>query len=192
MNRNTLSRGVGALALVAAAMAATASMAGPAPGPVAPPPQTIVIGGSIDLLCGGSGLTNATLNLTQNLADANGFIDNTAYAGKSANVGSLWCNGVHSTATVTHVNLTNSSAPNPVAPNTSGFTKVVTFVPQVTFTPTAGTPVVINGDVANTVIGAFIGTATVSLQSGGTANANLRPLAGPYAGSVSFTVTPAA
>ena len=180
MNRNTLSLGVGLLALALAPV----SMAAPAP-------QVINIGGSVDLLCGGSGLTNATLTLTNNLADANGFIDDTAYVGKSAAVGSLWCNGINSTATVTHVNLTNTTAPNPAAPNTSGFTHVVTFVPKVTFTPTAGTPVVISGDVSNTVIGAFTGSATVSLLSGGNANANLRPLAGAYAGSVSFTVTPA-
>ena len=183
MNRNTLGLGVGMLTLALAPV----SMATPAPAP-APPPQVVVVGGTIDLLCGGAGLTSATLTLTNNLADANGFIDDTAYVGKSAAVGSLWCNGVNSTATVTHVNLTNTTAPDAISPN---FTHVVTFVPQVTFTPTVGTPVVINGDVANTVIGAFTGAATVSLQSGGPANANLRPLAGAYAGSVSFTVTPA-
>ncbi|HEX3919752.1 MAG TPA: hypothetical protein VHW60_20630 [Caulobacteraceae bacterium] len=181
MNRNILGLGAAALALIAAPM----SMAAPS---VAPPIQTINIGGSVDLLCGGSGLTNATLNLTNSLANAQGFIDDTAYVGKSASVGSLWCNGVNSTATVTHVNLTNTTAPNAISAN---FTHVVTFVPQVTFTPTVGTPVVINGDVTNTVIGAFTGSASVSLLSGGTANNNLRPLAGAYAGSVSFTVTPA-
>ena len=177
MNCKTLALSVGLLALVAPA----ATLADPAP-------QTIDIGGSIDLLCGGSGLTNATLNLTNNLADANGFVDDTAYVGKSVSVGNLWCNGVNSTATVTHVNLTNTTAPNAISPN---FTHVVTFVPKVTFTPTVGTPIVITGDVSNQVIGPFTGSAAVSLLSGGAANTNQRPLAGAYAGSVSFTVTPA-
>ena len=177
MNRKTLALSVGLLALAA-----------PVTVLAAPAPQTINIGGSVDLLCGGAGLTNATLNLSNNLADANGFVDDTAYVGKSVSVGALWCNGVNSTATVTHVNLTNTSAPNATSPN---FTHVVTFVPQVTFTPTVGTPVVITGDVSNSVIGAFTGSATVGLLSGGNANLNLRPLAGAYSGSVSFTVTPA-
>jgi hypothetical protein len=177
MNRAALGLGVGLLGLAAAPMAMAA-----------PPSQVIVVGGTVDLVCGGAGLTNATLTLTQNLANAQGFVDDTAYVGKSAAVGSLWCNGVNSTATITHVNLTNTTAPNAISPN---FTHVVTFVPQVTLTPTVGTPTVLTGDVTNTVIGAFMGSATVSLQSGGAANANLRPLAGAYAGSVSFTVTPA-
>ncbi|HZZ87591.1 MAG TPA: hypothetical protein VFE13_04580 [Caulobacteraceae bacterium] len=187
MNRNAHRLCAAALTLIGgSALAASAATATPVSSGT--PPQVINIGGSIDLLCGGAGLTSTTLNLTSDLADTNGFVNDTAYVGKSAVTGNLWCNGVNSTATVTHVNLTNTTT---TGTPPDGFTRVVTFVPKVTFTPAVGANTVINGDAANTVIGLFNGTATISLQSGGPANASLRPLAGAYAGSVSFTVTPA-
>jgi hypothetical protein len=62
---------------------------------------------------------------------------------------------------------------------------VVTFVPQVTL----GSHTIIGDNSA--AIGLYDGTITVTLLTGGSANANLRPVAGNYAGSVSVTLTPA-
>jgi hypothetical protein len=145
-------------------------------------PANVVINGSVDLLCGGAGLTTIPLDLSAtNLADSNGFVNDNAYVNKQVTTPEIFCNGVNSTAAVTHVNLTDSAASGVQAP----FTSVITFVPQVTIGSHT-----ITGD-GSTAVGLYDGTVTVTLLTGGPANTNLRPVAGNYAGSVSVTFTPA-
>jgi spore coat protein U-like protein len=111
-------------------------------------------------------LTDGTGTLTATSKDAT--TDSGAY-----------CNGLGSTITIAHSDLAHTTFTGTPA---TGFTKTVTFVPEVD----TGS-VVTTGDQGPTVIGAFsqMTVRAKDLNSGGS-----KPLAGSYSGSITVTLSP--
>ena len=133
------------------------------------------ISGSVGEVCSASATGSIAFGA---LTDGTGTLNVTS-KDAAADTGA-YCNGAGTTITIAHTNLVHSTGAG-TAP--AGFTKTVTFVPEVDAGATTKT-----GDIGPVALGAFSGL-TVRAKSLAT-SASAKPLAGSYSGSITVTLTP--
>jgi len=167
-----------------AAMTSTASAASPSVG------STFAINGSVAAVCSLGNLPGSQTVTLTNLTNADGTLNTAAFSGLSLNLGTVWCNGSHNSATVTAVPLVSDQTGTFDA---SQFANRIDLTLNATFggstfpvVDTAGGPTTgksVNGTVG-IVEGAAAGNVTPDALN------SLKLVAGTYSGSVTISVTP--